>query len=1308
MFLYILIENKKFFLQILHSKNLIERRGTETDFVKIVTEERKGVIYVGPDFIVKPHIKDLMIRGHSFYAVWDENNKKWSTDESQISPMVDELIRAEVQAKSQEGYPCRGLYLSNFKSNSWNLWRKYSTSLPDSFHKLNNKIIFSNDEIRKEDYATFKLPYSLTEGNLDNYIALTSILYSPEELQKIEWAVGSIITGASKELQKFIVLYGDAGTGKSTILNIIQWLFQYKEGNKVIGSYWAPFNSRDLVEKGNSFALEQFKNDPLIAIQHDGDLSRIEDNTLLNSLVSHETMTVNEKFKSKYKARFETFLFMASNSPVKITNTKSGILRRLIDVYPTGDRVDTKLYNRYMKGIKSELGAIAYRCKTVFEKLGSNYYDGYRPRDMFEETNDFYNFMYEMADAFKDGVSLKTAWLAYKDYVEEAKIQYPFSKRVFKSELKGYFKTYREQFRIDGNNICNYYSDLILDKFGKGNTKVILDKKDEKLPSWLELKEQESIFDQECSECQAQLATDDGKPRKRWDDVGTKLKDINTKMLHYVRIPSNHIVIDFDLVDNDGNKDLSKNLKAAFDYGFHETYAETSQSGNGLHLHYIYDGDVSILSRVFLPGIEVKVYSGLSSLRRKLTVCNNLKIAHISGGLPLKEAKKMLDDFRLENDKKLYSMVVKNLKKGYHASTKCSMDYIKFLTDKAYEEGFSYDIRGLESAIISFAAQSTNNATYCLKLVDELKLCSKDVEKQINEGFEDHGEKPDALIKGSLDDILSKLVVFDVEVYQNVFIVCWNRWFEDEVVRWIQPTREQIETLCEERLVGYNNLKYDNYILLAKLIGYSNMELYCLSKKIINGDKHIGLSDARNLSFADVYDFCSKKQSLKRWEFELEAGKHKEVAYPWDEPLPENAWAEVAEYCANDVRMTKEVFKARIADFKARLILSELSGLSPNATTRMHATKIIFGNERKPKLEYTDLSEMFPGYEYKDGHSMYMGEDPKEGGYVYAEPGVYFNVALLDIASMHPTSIEQLNLFGEYTKRFSEIKQARIFIKHKDYESAKKLLDGKLTPYLTDEKEAKDLSQALKIVINSIYGYTSAKFDNPFRDPRNIDNIVAKRGALFMINLKHEVQARGFTVAHIKTDSIKIPNATPAIIEFVMDYGVQYGYIFEHEDTYEKMCLVNDAVYIAKSVDGHWSAVGTQFQVPYVYKTLFSKEDIKFEDVCEIKSVTTSMYVDYNEGLEEGEHNYVFVGKVGQYTPVLPGKGGGILLRKGNDDKYSSVVGTKGYRWKESANIYGRMDEVDISYYRKMVDEASDLIDSYAKQAGITVDEFII
>ena len=78
---------------------------------------------------------------------------------------------------------------------------------------------------------------------------------------------------------------------------------------------------------------------------------------------------------------------------------------------------------------------------------------------------------------------------------------------------------------------------------------------------------------------------------------------------------------------------------------------------------------------------------------------------------------------------------------------------------------------------------------------------------------------------------------------------------------------------------------------------------------------------------------------------------------------------------------------------------------------------------------------------------------------------------------------------------------------------------------LDDQISNGDLAQALKIVINSIYGLTKATYNNEFKDPRNVDNIVAKRGALFMINLKHEVQKRGYTVAHIKTDSIKIPDA---------------------------------------------------------------------------------------------------------------------------------------------------------------------------------------
>jgi hypothetical protein len=342
--------------------------------------------------------------------------------------------------------------------------------------------------------------------------------------------------------------------------------------------------------------------------------------------------------------------------------------------------------------------------------------------------------------------------------------------------------------------------------------------------------------------------------------------------------------------------------------------------------------------------------------------------------------------------------------------------------------------------------------------------------------------------------------------------------------------------------------------------------------------------------------------------------------------------------------------------------------MTVNDTTQMHTARIIFGNDPKPqsKFVYTDLSEMFKGYHYANVVSTYRGEETGEGGYVYADPGAYENVALLDVASMHPTSIELLNLFGPYTSNFSDIKAARMAIKHNELDKARSMLGGTLAKYLTSEEQADALSYALKIIINIVYGLTSAKFDNKFRDPRNVDNIVAKRGALFMIDLKHAVQDRGYKVAHIKTDSIKIPNSDKEIIDFVFEFAKKYGYAFEHEATYDRFCLVNDAVFIARYKDGKharkWTATGAQFAHPFVFKTLFSKEPLVFEDFCETKSVTSALYLDMNEGLSEDEHDYHFVGKAGLFCPVVEGSGGGILLRE-NNGKFYAATGSKGYRW---------------------------------------------
>jgi hypothetical protein len=287
---------------------------------------------------------------------------------------------------------------------------------------------------------------------------------------------------------------------------------------------------------------------------------------------------------------------------------------------------------------------------------------------------------------------------------------------------------------------------------------------------------------------------------------------------------------------------------------------------------------------------------------------------------------------------------------------------------------------------------------------------------------------------------------------------------------------------------------------------------------------------------------------------------------------------------------------------------------------------------------------------------------------------------------MHPSSIELLKLFGPYTEKFSELKQARIAIKRGALDEARRMLEGKLAPFLDDKDQAKDLSDALKIAINIVYGLTSARFENAFKDPRNKDNIVAKRGALFMIDLKHAVQEQGFTVAHIKTDSIKIPDATPEIIDFVFEFGRKYGYEFEHEATYDEFVLFNDAVYIAKAGDT-WSATGAQFQHPYVFKTILSNEELTFDDLCETRNVVKgAIYISNDDSRR-------FIGRIGRFVPIKSGtgKGEGQLLRI-NDDREYAVTGTKGWLWLEAEKVHdlGLEDAIDMSYFEELTHKAQE------------------
>lgn len=896
------------------------------DFLMISTRSTKrGVIEIYPKFIIKKS-SDLMIRGGDFYAIWIEERGLWSTDEQDALILIDKYLDEYAEEnKGKFEAQVRVMHMWDAESGMIDTWHKYcQKQMRDSFHQLDDTLIFANTKVSKKDYSSKRLPYPLEKGDISAWDKLISTLYSPEERHKIEWSIGAIVTGDSKNIQKFMVFYGSAGTGKSTILNIIQKLFE---------GYYSVFDARALGSSSNSFALESFKSNPLVAIQHDGDLSRIEDNTRLNSLVSHELMTVNEKFKAAYSNRFNAFLYMGTNKPVKITDAKSGLIRRLIDVTPTGEKLSRAEYHDVTKRVNFELGAIAKHCEEVYrEDPGA--YDDYVPVSMLGASNDFYNFVLDSYFTFKEQVDvpLKSAWELYKTYCDEANVPYPFSKRIFKEELKNYFTDYKDRYTVNDVRMRSVYIGFRADKFEDEEKKEEVEKPKIKL---IEFNSTESMFDKECGEYPAQYATSKGTPTKKWDNVTTTLNDINTSELHYVKVPENHIVIDFDIPDENGEKSLEKNVEEASKWP--PTYAEFSKSGKGVHLHYIYTGDPKKLSAIYSDHIEVKVYSGKSSLRRKLTKCNNLPIAKISSGLPLKGEDKVVNFEAIKTEKGIRTLIKKNLKKEIHPGTKPSIDFIYKILDDAYKSDLKYDVSDMKPAVLSFAASSTHQADYCIKLVNKMQFKSEEPSLPV-------GSRPE-----------DKIVFYDVEIFPNLFLVNWK--YEGEkspVVRMINPKPAEIEELLKYKLVGFNCRRYDNHMLYARLMGYNNLQLFNLSQKIITEGKGF-FGEAYNISYTDVYDFAAKKQSLKKWEIELGI-HHQELGLPWDQPVPEERWVEVAEYCDNDVIATEAVFNELKGDFMAREILADLAGMTVNDTTNTLTTRIIFGKERHPNLVYTDLA----------------------------------------------------------------------------------------------------------------------------------------------------------------------------------------------------------------------------------------------------------------------------------------------------------------------------------------------------------------
>lgn len=1229
--------------------------------VKKFTSNNRTVDYeVSPDFIFGD-VKDLVVKGSKFYAYW--NGSFWDTKQKNLFYDIDSLLWRKAR-ELEDGRPGLRIDVKEIRKASagkFRLFADFCKACETSDISFNQKVLFADHKMQRRDYATTQLTYSPQEGEAVAFKELIGTLYLPKEFDKILWFMGALFTNNMYKIEKFMYLYGSKGSGKGTVLKIFRMLFQ---------EYCGTIDLK-LLTSADQFATGQIQEVPLL-IDEDTDISHIYNDTPLLKLTSHETISVNKKFKEPYDVRFIGLLITASNQRYKVRNVDSGITRRAIVVNPSGQKVSHTKYNQLMTQIKYELPYIANMAIQRFEELGFDYYDDYFDVDMAEQTDHIFDFMRTNAIHMQHGITLKQISELYREYLEDMGWKTDGYKATIKREALRYFDTMLKDSHIDGMRVNNYFKGFRWNVAFPEGVVGTTEANDTVIPDdWLDFNYHNEVFNKLAAEYPAQLALRNGNPSEKWDNVVTTLSDIKTSKLHWVKVPLNHIIIDFDLKDDSGNKNLELNSEAASK--FPPTYAELSKSGQGIHLHYIYDGNVNELNNLVDKHIEIKVYKGNASLRRIDKASNNLQPSHISSGLPLKERK---DETMYEHvkeitytEKTLRKFVKRQLgmiegKEPSHPNTKPTIDFIAHEIQKAFDMGLEYDLTDLKHDVFLRAIRSTNNKEYCVAVFQKIPWSSI---------RDDEGATENKLTNFTKIYPKEELVFFDIEVYPNLFVVVWKKYHDDEFTKWINPTPDQIEYLLSFPIVGFNNRRYDNHILYARLLGCNNLELFRQSYRIVNekNAKSGMYAAAYELSYTDIYEYAQKKQSLKRWEVDLDI-KHVEMEIPWDQPVPDELIPVVVDYCVNDVEATEKLFDAIYADYVAREILATIAKGSMNATNNQLTAKFIFGDDPRPqdKFNYVNLATIFPGYKYEFGKSYYRGFETGEGGFVYAEPGVYKNIALLDVESMHPNSLVNMNYFGPYTQRYADLLKVRVLLKHNKIDEVKQMFDGVLAPFLDNPEFLKPLVTALKIVINSVYGMTSAKFDNKFKHPDNIDNIVAKRGALFMVDLKFAIEEQGYQVCHIKTDSVKIPNADEKIIKFVEDFGAQdkYKYRFEHEHTYKRMALINNAVYIAQLEDDKWSPTGAEYANTYLLKRVWTKEELVDKDFFITKQSKGHIYL--------GDE---FVGKVGS---IYASKTGAECMWTEDNENFKSITGTKGCLFKQTDKF--DIEDVDFSFYDKI------------------------
>ena len=213
--------------------------------------------------------------------------------------------------------------------------------------------------------------------------------------------------------------------------------------------------------------------------------------------------------------------------------------------------------------------------------------------------------------------------------------------------------------------------------------------------------------------------------------------------------------------------------------------------------------------------------------------------------------------------------------------------------------------------------------------------------------------------------------IFDSEVFKYDWLFTFKSVDTGEYVR-IWNDSEALTQYLEDDpfLGGFNNKKYDNFIIKAILIGCTTEQIKHISDEIVVKQKNgwdIPLLKEYKVSFHwfDLLDDCQTGVSLKGIEAHLGLPiRESTVDFNIDRPLTEDERREVEKYCQHDVDTTELLYKLRQGYLANKKNLALVRGIDVRDGISMTNAKITatYLQAVKPEKPWTDERD----YHYPD------------------------------------------------------------------------------------------------------------------------------------------------------------------------------------------------------------------------------------------------------------------------------------------------------------------------------------------------------